>query len=320
MSLLAIKDLSLTRSEFLFTGLDLAIAKGDRIGLVAANGRGKSLLLRIMAGEEEPTTGTVTRARGVVVALAPQDPPERLLSLSLHDAVRDASDAETAESDSWKIDILLDDLAVDEALHGRAVHSLSGGWQRVMLLARAAVVEPDLLLLDEPTNHLDIGRIGVLERFFAALPRDCAVVAASHDRAFLDDITTRTVFLRPEESADFSLPYSRALHALDERDGARGRQFQNDMRKARALRQQAAKLKNIGINSGSDLLVVKTRQLSERADKLEAKARPAHMERSAGTIRLTNSGTHAKALVAMKDTAITAPDGRLLFRTGRLWI
>jgi ATPase subunit of ABC transporter with duplicated ATPase domains len=189
-----------------------------------------------------------------------------------------------------------------------------------MLLARAAVIEPDLLLLDEPTNHLDIGRIGVLERFLDALPRDCAVVAASHDRAFLDDVTNRTLFLRPEKSADFSLPYSRALEALEERDMARHRQFRNDMRKVRALRQQAAKLKNIGINSGSDLLVVKTKQLSERADKLEERARPAHQERLAGAIRLTNSGTHAKALVTIDDAAIATPDGRLLFRTGRLWI
>ena len=164
----------------------------------------------------------------------------------------------------------------------RMVDNLSGGWQRTMLLARAAVVEPDLLLLDEPTNHMDIGRIGVLERFLAALPRDCAVVSASHDRAFLDDVTNRTLFLRPEESADFALPYSRARQALEERDAARHRQFENDMRKVRALRQQAAKLKNIGINSGSDLLVVKTKQLSERADELEERASPAHEERSAG--------------------------------------
>jgi ATPase subunit of ABC transporter with duplicated ATPase domains len=87
-----------------------------------------------------------------------------------------------------------------------------------------------------------------------------------------------------------------------------------------ALRQQAAKLKNIGINSGSDLLVVKTKQLSERADKLEERAGPGHQERSAGAIRLTNCGTHAKALVTIKDTAIAAPDGRLLFRSGRYWI
>ncbi len=320
MSLIAFKDLSLTRGKTLFAGLDLSIAKGDRLGLVAANGRGKSSLLRLIAGMEEATAGSVTRARGTVAAFAPQDPPAKLLSLTLHDAVRDALDAETAETEGWRVDVLLDDLAVDEALRSRPVRSLSGGWQRVMLLARAAVIEPDLLLLDEPTNHLDIGRIGVLERFLASLPRDCAVVAASHDRAFLDDATTRTLFLRPRDSADFALPYSRARRALDEHDAAQDRQFENDMRKVRALRQQAAKLKNIGINSGSDLLVVKTKQLSERADRLEEKARPAHHDRSAGTIRLANGGSHAKALVTIGETAIAAPDGRVLFRTGKLWI
>ncbi|WP_119270756.1 ATP-binding cassette domain-containing protein [Taklimakanibacter deserti] len=320
MSLISAKDLSLIRSESLFRGLNFSVAKGDRLGLVAANGRGKSSLLRIVAGEEDATTGTVTRMRGLVVAFASQDVPERLSPLSLHDAVRDALAPEVAETESWRIDVLLDDLAVDEAIRGSTVHSLSGGWQRTMLLARAAVVEPDLLLLDEPTNHLDIGRIGVLQRFLIALPRDCAVIAASHDRAFLDDVTNRTLFLRPEDSEDFSLPYSRALQALEERDASRDRQYENDMRKVKALRQQAAKLKNIGINSGSDLLVVKTKQLSERADRLEERARPAHQERSAGAIRLTNSGTHAKALVTINDAAVTTPDGRLLFRTGKLWI
>ena len=320
MSLIALKGLSLTRGATLFAGLDLSIAKGDRLGFVAANGRGKSSLLRIMAGAEEATTGSVTRARCLVTAFAPQDPPGHLLPLSLYEAVRSALDAEVAETESWRVDILLDDLAVDEGLRGRAVRNLSGGWQRTMLLARAAVIEPGLLLLDEPTNHLDLGRIGVLQRFLAGLPRDCAVVAASHDRAFLDDITNRTLFLRPEESADFAQPYSRALRALEDRDAARGRRFENDMRKVRALRQQAAKLKNIGVNSGSDLLVVKTRQLSDRADRLEEKARPAHQEHSAGAIRLTNSGSHAKALVRIRDTAVAAPDGRLLFRTGQLWI
>jgi ATPase subunit of ABC transporter with duplicated ATPase domains len=320
MSLFAAKDLSLIRNEPLFSGLSFSIAKGDRIGLVAANGRGKSSLLRIIAGETDATGGAVTRARGLVVSFAPQDPPERLLSLAFRDAVRDALPPEIAETESWRVDILLDDLAVDEAIRGRAVRNLSGGWQRTMLLARAAAVVPDLILLDEPTNHLDLARIGVLQRFLAALPRDCAMIAASHDRAFLDDVTGRTLFLRPEQSEDFSLPYARALQALEQRDVARGRRHENDMRKVRALRQQAAKLKNIGINSGSDLLVVKTKQLQERADRLEEQARPAHLERSAGAIRLTNSGTHAKALVAIDEATITTPDGRLLFRTGRLWI
>jgi ATPase subunit of ABC transporter with duplicated ATPase domains len=320
MSLFAAKNLTLIRSEPLFSGLTFSIAKGDRVGLVAANGRGKSSLLRIIAGEAESTGGTVTRGRGLVVAFAPQDPLERLLPMTFRDAVSDALSPELRETESWRVDILLDDLAVDEATRDRPVRTLSGGWQRTMLLARAAVVEPDLILLDEPTNHLDLGRIGVLQRFLAALPRDCAMIAASHDRAFLDDVTGRTLFLRPEHSEDFSLPYARALQALEERDLARGRRHENDMRKVRALRQQAAKLKNIGVNSGSDLLVVKTKQLSEWADRLEEQARPAHLERSAGAIRLTNSGTHAKALVAIDEAAIAAPDGRLLFRTGRLWI
>ncbi|MDP4032246.1 MAG: ATP-binding cassette domain-containing protein, partial [Pseudorhodobacter sp.] len=75
MSLIAVKDLSLIRTTPLFAGLTLSIAKGDRLGLVAANGRGKSSLLRILAGQEEATTGSVIRARGLVAGFAPQDPP-----------------------------------------------------------------------------------------------------------------------------------------------------------------------------------------------------------------------------------------------------
>ena len=132
----------------------------------------------------------------------------------------------------------------------RPLGALSGGWQRLVLLARALVTGPDLLLLDEPTNHLDLGRIGALQRLLAALPRGTAVIAASHDRAFLDAVTTRTLFLRPERSALVPLPYSRARAALDERDAADGRAFEVEMKKARQLRQQAAKLHNIGVNSG----------------------------------------------------------------------
>jgi ATPase subunit of ABC transporter with duplicated ATPase domains len=79
-------------------------------------------------------------------------------------------------------------------------------------------------------------------------------------------------------------------------------------------------LKNIGINNGSDLLVVKTKQLKERAEKIEAQAKAAFREVSAGEIRLANSGTHAKALVALNDASIATPDGRLLFKTGQKWI
>src|SRR6202023_3125169 len=139
-------------------------------------------------------------------------------------------------------------------------------------------------------------------------------------RVFLDAATNRTLFLRPEQSQVFSLAYTRARAALREADASDERRYQRDLKAAQQLRQHAAKLNNIGINSGSDLLLSKTRQLKQRAEKLEDAAKPAHRERSAGTIKLANSGTHGKVLVALDDAAVETPDGRLLFRTGQKFI
>jgi len=132
----------------------------------------------------------------------------------------------------------------------------------------------------------------------------------SHDRAFLDATTNRTLFLRAQTSRVFQLPFTAARDALDEADAADERRFENDLNKAKQLRKQAAK----------DLLVNKTKQLNERAAKMEAAAKPAHQERSAGDIKLANSGTHAKALVTLDDVTVETPDGRMLYKTGQKWI
>lgn len=320
MTLLTLRALGHTLAEPLFADLSLTLSRGDRLGLVAANGRGKSTLLRFLAGQGEPTTGEITRARGLRVALAEQEAPEALRDQPVRDAVLGALDPATAETEYWRADIVLDDLEIPPDLRDRPLGALSGGWRRLALLARAAITEPNVLLLDEPTNHLDLTRILKLERWLADLPRDTGLIVASHDRAFLDAVTTRTLFLRTESSRLFALPYSRARAALDEADAADERRFAGEMKQADQLRRQAAKLKNIGINSGSDLLIDKTKQLKDRADRIEAAARPAHKDRSAGAIRLAGSGSHAKALVTLDDADVTAPDGRLLFRTGRLWL
>jgi ATPase subunit of ABC transporter with duplicated ATPase domains len=116
------------------------------------------------------------------------------------------------------------------------------------------------------------------------------------------------------------LPYTRARAALREVDASDERRYRRDVKAAQQLRQHAAKLNNIGINSGSDLLLQKTKQLKQRAEKLEGAAKPAHRERSAGTIKLANRGTHAKVLIALDDAIVSAPDGRLLFKTGKQFI
>jgi ATPase subunit of ABC transporter with duplicated ATPase domains len=320
MTLITLRSVGMTHAEPLFTDLSLTIGRGDRIGLVAANGRGKSTLLRIIAGEVESTTGEVTKARGTRIGLVAQDIPPDLLPLTLHEAVRTALPPDQAMDESWRVDIALDDLEIPADLRDRPLGALSGGWQRLAMLARVWVTEPDALLMDEPTNHLDLDRIGRLQAWIGGLSRDLPLLIASHDRAFLDAVTTRTVFLRAERTQSFALPFTRARAALTEADEAEARRFENDLKQANQLRRQAAKLKNIGINSGSDLLVVKTKQLTERAEKIEDAARPAHQDRSAGAIRLGNSGSHAKALITLDDAAVTAPDGRLLFRTGKVWI
>ncbi|MCK0095834.1 ATP-binding cassette domain-containing protein [Yoonia sp. F2084L] len=320
MTIININALGVTLGDPLFTDLNLTISKGDRIGLVAANGRGKSTLMGCIAGTLEHTTGDITRARGLRVGYVEQYVPTAAQQDTLYNLVLAALPQEQADYESWRVDVVLDDLKVPYELQQKPVAELSGGWQRTALLAAAWITEPDILLLDEPTNHLDLHRIGLLQDWLGALPRDTPVIITSHDRAFLDVTTNRTLFLRAERSRVFQLPFTEARAALAEADASDERRFANDLNKAQQLRKQAAKLKNIGINSGSDLLVNKTKQLSERAAKIEAAAKPAHSERGAGDIKLINSGTHAKALIALDDVGVETPDGRLLYTTGKQWI
>ncbi len=320
MTLINIRNLGIVLSQPLFSKLNLVVNAGDRIGLVAANGRGKSTLFRCIAGALEATEGEITKARGLTVGYVEQNVPPALFGHSFYDAVLDALSPEQAESESWRVDVVLESLDVPEEFRQRPLNALSGGWQRLAMLARVWVTEPDVLMLDEPTNHLDLGKIALMENWLNALPRDVPVILASHDRAFLDAVANRTLFLRPENSQLFSLPYSQARTALDEADAADAKRYERDMKTAEQLRKQAAKLNNIGINSGSDLLVVKTKQLKQRADKLEDAAKPAHLERSAGAIKLGNRGTHAKVLVTLDDAEVGTPDGTMLFKTGKQFI
>src|SRR6202047_684232 len=320
MTVINIRNLGVTLSAPLFSRLNLVLNAGDRVGPVAATGRGKSTLLRCLAGTMEASAGEITRSRGLKVGYVEQDVPKTLMDRPFYAAVLETLSADRRLSERWRVGVALESLEVPEALRQRPLKHLSGGWQRLAMLARVLVTEADVLLLDEPTNHLDLARIGQLENWLNALPREMPVVISSHDRAFLDATTNRTLFLRPDQSQLFALPYTRARAALAEADASDEQRYHHDLKTAQQLRQQATKLHNIGINSGSDLLLSKTRQLKQRAGKLEEAAKPAHFERSAGTIRLANRGTHAQALVALDDATVEAPDGRLLFRTGKQFL
>jgi ATPase subunit of ABC transporter with duplicated ATPase domains len=319
MASLSLRGVGILTPDPLFQDLTLTLQDGDRLGLVAGNGAGKSTLLRCLAGQAEPGVGEITRSRGLRVALVEQDMPANLMDLPLHEAIRRTIPAAEREGRSWRVDVVLDEFNTPEAMYERPVRALSGGWQRLALIARAWVAEPDALLLDEPTNHLDLEKIEMLEGWINDPSRQMPMVIASHDRRFLDRCTNRTLFLRPGVSPFYAHPYTRARHLLAEDDTARQAQLDRDSKEVSRLRRSAGELKNIGINSRSDAAQKKSAQMARRAEVLEDRLQPVHSER-AGEIRLANRGTHAKVMLTLEDVTVTAPDGTRLFRTGKLSI
>jgi ATP-binding cassette subfamily F protein uup len=170
----------------------LLIEAGERVCIIGRNGTGKSTLLQIIGGEVIPDEGTVWRQPGLRIARLEQDVPlstDRPVREVVADGFKDHAHVE-----DWHVDISVD-MVIDRLdLPGDAIVStLSGGWRRRVLLARALVAQPDVLLLDEPTNHLDIEAMMWLESFLADYRG--AVIFVTHDRAFLQRVATRIVEL-----------------------------------------------------------------------------------------------------------------------------
>jgi ATPase subunit of ABC transporter with duplicated ATPase domains len=317
MALISLRDLGMVTPRPLFRNLTISIGPGDRVGLVASNGAGKSTLLRCVAGLTEPDEGSVVLSRGASLGYVEQDVPPALLGLPLAEALRRALPPPSREHEAWRVGAVLDEFDTPEALNDRPLGALSGGWQRLALLARIWIRQPDSLLLDEPTNHLDAEKIALLERWIAGPAARTPMLIASHDRSFLDAATTATLFLRPGPSPHYAHPSRTARTLLADDDAAQDRKHAKDAKEATRLRRNAGELRNIGVNSGSDLLQKKSMQLRDRAERLEATLRPAHTEKS-GTIRLVGRDSHAKVLAALRDVNVTTPDGALLFRIAKL--
>ncbi len=204
----------------LFAGVDLAVGPGDRIGLVGANGAGKTSLLRIAAGDDAPDAGERTLARGARIGTLRQEiDPSRghsvreevatafasleALEVELRALEREMAAAGEVLADvaerydllhhrfehargferEARIERVLAGLGFAEAARGRALHTFSGGWLMRVELAKLLLAEPDVLLLDEPTNHLDLPSIEWFEETLEAFRG--GVVVISHDRTFL---------------------------------------------------------------------------------------------------------------------------------------
>lgn len=181
----------------LFEGVELAINKGERAALVGRNGAGKSTLMKIIDGRLEPDTGEVWIQPGTRIVTVEQEPDFSEYA-ALIDFVMDHPNRNTPGI--ARADLVIDHHRAEAELMDMALApdaapaTLSGGQQRRAALARAFAADPDILLLDEPTNHLDVPMINLIESRLKAFRG--AVLLVSHDRKFLETVSTNTLWLR----------------------------------------------------------------------------------------------------------------------------
>ena len=209
------------------------INRKERIALVGKNGAGKSTLLRLIAGEYTPTSGRIARESGMTIGYLPQvmlhqdgrTLREEVMSVrneGTHDEVNDEARF-VAEMDRTIIG-----LGFERKDFDRPCSEFSGGWRMRIELAKILLRHPDLLLLDEPTNHLDIESIQWLEDFLKG--SQSAVLLVSHDRAFIDNVCTRTIEITLGRIYDYNVNYSRFVELRKERHEQQVRAYQNQQK------------------------------------------------------------------------------------------
>ena len=253
----------------LFSNISFVINEKDRIALMGKNGAGKSTLLKILAGVRQPTRGTVSAPKGTVVAYLPQhlmtedgrtvfeEASQAFAHLREMEGEIEALNRQLAERTDYESDeymALIEEVAtksekfyaidmthfeedVEKSLLGlgfertdfnRQTSEFSGGWRMRIELAKMLLQNPDVLLLDEPTNHLDIESIGWLEDFLVSNGK--AVVVISHDRKFVDNITTRTIEVTMGRIYDYKVNYSHYLQLRAERREQQMKQWEEQQK------------------------------------------------------------------------------------------
>ncbi len=256
-------------SVVLLDGISFVVNRRDRIALVGRNGAGKSTLLKIIAGHQSPTGGVVARPTDVTIGYLPQqmrladdctvrEEVNKVFGhvqelddtiARLNEELQSRTDYESddyqdlverlalktealalAQSDNYEgeVERTLLGLGFERTDFDRATSEFSGGWRMRIEIAKLLLAKPDVLLLDEPTNHLDIESIQWLEGFLKT--RQGALILVSHDRAFIDNVTQRTIEISLGHIYDYQVNYSRFVQLRQERVEQQRRAYDNQQK------------------------------------------------------------------------------------------
>ena len=259
----------------LFTDVSFVVNDRDRIALTGKNGAGKSTLLKVMAGQQRPSGGTVSSSRDTSVGYLPQVMElsgERTvmdetlqafnhihdLQASIEQMQQEMADRTDYESEAYmalvdrytraeehfqmmgglnfraEVERTLTGLGFERTDFDRPTRELSGGWRMRIELAKLLLRQPDVLLLDEPTNHLDIESIQWLEQYLQQ--RAGAVILVSHDRAFINNVTTRTLEISCGRIWDYKVKYDEYVRLRAERREQQLRAFENQQKEIADLK------------------------------------------------------------------------------------
>ncbi len=286
-----------------------------RTALVGENGAGKSTLLKCLTGELELNRGKVIRSRGLRVGVLPQEVPTAFAEQSVRTVLGAALERGGHPGEDWRIDILLDEIGLAPETTEGPFGALSGGWQRLVLIAAAAKLEePHILVLDEPTNHLDVGNINTLERWLVEDIR-LPMLIVSHDREFLNHVTDRTLFLRSDGMRAFKAPFARAREELLRRDVAAATRRRLEEKEIRRLEKVAARYHLWGIKNPE--FHRRQKATETRIERIQA-TKTAVWSARERRLELAEGEIEAKVALRIDNFDVLAPDGRRLVTIDRL--
>ena len=308
MNLLTAEHLKKSYTErLLFDDVAFSIGEGEKIGLIGINGTGKSTLLKIVAGLEEPDGGTVVKGRNLYIRYLPQNPEFEAGRTVLDCVIRE----NMAHEHAWDLEgdakSMLNKLGITD--YSAKVETLSGGQRKRVALAAVLLSTADLLILDEPTNHLDSAMADWLEEYLKKFRG--ALLMITHDRYFLDNVTNRIVELDKGKLYSYQSGYEGYLELKAEREAMA---VSSEQKRQNILRTELA-----WIRRGAQARSTKQKGRIQRFEALSAVEAPkvdGHVEMSSISSRLGRTTVEAHHLHKAYGDRLLIDDFSYIFLKG----